>query len=112
MTVWLHADEAGMGLDQRFLLKLSVTREAARVLALDGMAVSDGRPKGALAKKDPMPYGVPVVSKIGGLRSHLYFRICKRQCFDFVMFDFRKNRLAQSCPLEVREEELLEVQVK
>ena len=62
MTVWLHADEAGMGVDQRFLLKLSATREAARVLALDGNAIADGRPKGALAKTDPMPYGVPAVS--------------------------------------------------
>merc|ERR1719277_718054 len=46
-----------MGMDQRFLLKLSVTREQPRVLALNGNAIADGRPVGALAKKDPMPYG-------------------------------------------------------
>ena len=57
MTVWLHADEAGMGMDQRFLLKLSVTREAPRILALNGNAIADGRPIGALAKRDPMPLG-------------------------------------------------------
>ena len=62
MTVWLHADEAGMGMDQRFLLKLSVTREQPRVLALNGNAIADGRPVGALAKKDPMPYGPAAVS--------------------------------------------------
>lgn len=61
MTVWLHADEAGLGMDQRFLLKLSVTREPARVLALDGHAIADGRPTGALARNDPMPFG-PAVS--------------------------------------------------
>lgn len=62
MTVWLHADEAGLGMDQRFLLKLSVTREPARVLALNGNAIADGRPVGALAKQDPMPYGPAAVS--------------------------------------------------
>jgi len=56
MTVWLHADEAGMGVDQKFLLKLSATREAPRVLAVNGAAVSDGRPKGSLAKKEQMSY--------------------------------------------------------
>ena len=57
MTVWLHADEAGMGMDQRFLLKLSATREAPRILALNGNAIADGRPVPALAKRDPMPLG-------------------------------------------------------
>ena len=46
-----------MGMDQRFLLKLSATREAPRILALNGNAIADGRPVPALAKRDPMPLG-------------------------------------------------------
>ena len=119
MTGWLHADEAGMGVDQRFLLKLSATREAARVLALDGNAIADRRPKGALAKTDPMPYGVPSVSKqMNGLGPRIwevtsYFNIYEWGYCNVLFFPFRKNQiLVQSCLSEVREEDLQEVRAK
>ena len=50
LSLLLHADGTkGLANDQRFLLRISVTREPAYFLANDGSAIFDGRAKGSLA---------------------------------------------------------------
>ena len=68
LSLLLHADGTkGLANDQRFLLRISVTREPAYFLANDGSAIFDGRAKGSLApppmamvpKRKPARTGAP-----------------------------------------------------
>ena len=50
MSLLLHADgKLGLSNDQRFMVRISVTREPAYFLATDGSDIFDGRVKGSLA---------------------------------------------------------------
>ena len=50
ISLLLHADgKLGLSNDQRFMIRLSVTRDPAYFLATDGSAIFDGRVKGSLA---------------------------------------------------------------
>ena len=68
LSLLLHVDGTkGLANDQRFLLRISVTREPAYFLANDGSAIFDGRAKGSLApppmamvpKRKPARTGAP-----------------------------------------------------